>query len=55
MRKAKQTEEKEIGRVKLSDTQDLVASLVGDERVDIRVSMKGERQWPEGRQAKEYT
>ncbi len=41
MRKVKQSEQKEIGRVKLSDTQDLVVSLVGDERVDIRVWMEG--------------
>ena len=41
MRKIKQTNQKEIGRVKLSDTQKLVVSLVGDERVDIRVWMQG--------------
>ena len=41
MRKVKQTNQKEIGRIKLSDTQDLVVSLVNDERVDIRVWMKG--------------
>ena len=31
--KVKQTDQKEIGRIKLSDTQDLVVSLVGDERL----------------------
>ena len=33
MRKAKQTEQKEIGRVKLSDTQELVASIVDNEKL----------------------
>jgi len=28
MNKTKQTEQKEIGRVKLSDTQELIASIV---------------------------
>ena len=32
----KQTEQKEIGRIKLSDTQDLVVSIVNDEKLDIR-------------------
>ena len=41
MRKVKQTGQKEIGRVKLSDTQDLVVSLVNDERIDIRVWVEG--------------
>jgi len=27
---------KEIGRIKLSDTQDLVVSIVNDEKLDIR-------------------
>ncbi len=31
--RVKQTNQKEIGRVKLSDTQDLVVSLVGNERL----------------------
>lgn len=38
--KVKQSEKKEIGRIRLSDTQDLVVSLVGNERVDIRVWMQ---------------
>jgi len=39
MNKTKQTEQKEIGRVKLGDTQDLVVSIVDDEKVDLRVFM----------------
>ena len=34
--KAKQREQKEIGRIKLSDTQDLVVSIVDNEKLDIR-------------------
>ena len=37
MRKIKQAEQKEIGRVKLGDTQDLVVSIVDDEKVDLRI------------------
>jgi len=37
MNKTKQTEQKEIGRVKLGDTQDLVVSLVDNEKLDLRV------------------
>ena len=33
MNKTKQTEQKEIGRVKLSDTQDLVVSIVDNEKL----------------------
>lgn len=33
--KAKQTEQKEIGRIKLTDTRDLVASLVNDEKLGL--------------------
>jgi len=40
--KAKQTEQKEIGRVKLSDTQDLVASLVDGEKLDLRIFIKSD-------------
>jgi len=36
MNKTKQTEQKEIGRVKLSDTQELIVSIVDNERLDIR-------------------
>ena len=35
--KAKQAEQKEIGRVKLSDTQDLVVSIVDGEKLDLRI------------------
>jgi len=35
--KVKQTEQKEIGRVKLGDAKDLVVSIVDDEKVDLRV------------------
>ena len=34
--RAKQREQKEIGRIKLSDTQDLVVSIVDKEKLDIR-------------------
>jgi len=40
--KVKQTEQKEIGRIKLTDTQDLVASLVNDEKLDLRVFVKSD-------------
>jgi len=40
MRKAKQAEQKEIARIKLSDTQDLVASLVDNEKLDLRIFVK---------------
>jgi len=36
----KQTEQKEIGRVKLSDTQELVASIVDNEKLDLRIFVK---------------
>lgn len=32
MRKAKETEQKEVGKIKLSDTRELVASLVDSEK-----------------------
>ncbi|TKJ44880.1 hypothetical protein CEE35_06325 [Candidatus Aerophobetes bacterium Ae_b3b] len=35
--KVKQTEQKEIERIKLGDTQDLVVSIVDDEKVDLRI------------------
>jgi hypothetical protein len=35
--KIKQTEQKEIGRVKLSNTRELVASIVDGEKLDLRV------------------
>jgi len=34
--KVKQSEQKEIGRVKLSNTQDIVVSIVDNEKLDIR-------------------
>ena len=37
MRKVKQTNQKEIGRVKLSDTQDVVVSIVDNEKLDLRI------------------
>ncbi len=37
MRKLKQTGQKEIGRVKLNDTQDLVVSIVDNEKLDLRI------------------
>jgi len=33
----KQTEQKEIGRIELSNTRELVASIVDDEKLDLRV------------------
>jgi len=38
--KVKQTEQKEIGRIKLSDNQDLVVSLVDNEKLDLRIFVK---------------
>ena len=40
MSKIKQDEQREIGRIKLSDTQDLVASLVDNEKLDLRIFIK---------------
>jgi len=40
MNKTKQTEQKEIGRVKLGDTQDLVVSIVDNEKLDLRIFVK---------------
>ncbi|GAH49225.1 unnamed protein product, partial [marine sediment metagenome] len=42
MNKTKQTEQKEIGRIRLSDTQDLVASLVDNEKLDLRIFVKSD-------------
>ena len=36
----KQSEKKEIGRIELSDTRDLVATLVEGEKLDLRVYVK---------------
>jgi len=35
--RVKQTNQKEIGRIRLSDTQDLVASLVDSDKLDLRI------------------
>ncbi|MFQ5835091.1 MAG: hypothetical protein ACE5HR_04125 [bacterium] len=37
MRKVKQAKQKEIERIKLTDTRELVASLVDGEKVDLRI------------------
>ena len=37
MSKINQTEQREIGRIKLSDGQDLVASLIDNEKLDRRI------------------
>ena len=34
---SKTTEQKEIGRIKLSNTRELVASIVDGEKVDLRI------------------
>jgi hypothetical protein len=43
MNKTNQTEREEIGRIKLSDAQDLVASLVDNEKLDLRIFIKTDR------------
>ena len=40
MNKTNQTEQKEIGRIKLSDAQDLVASILDNEKLDLRIFIK---------------
>jgi len=35
--KVKQVKQKEVGRIKLSDNEDLVASLVDAEKLDLRI------------------
>ncbi len=40
--KARQAEQKEIGRIKLSDAQDIVASLVDNEKLDLRIFVKSD-------------
>ena len=42
MNKTNQTEQKEIGRIRLSDTQDLVASLIDNEKLDLRIFIKSD-------------
>jgi len=41
MRKVKQTEQKEIGRIKLSNTREFVASIVDGEKLDLRIFVDG--------------
>ena len=48
--KVKQSEKKEIGRIKLSDSQELVVSIVDDEKLDLRIflttdSYEGPTKW----------
>jgi len=40
MNRIKETEQKEIMHIKLSDTQDLVASLVDNEKLDLRIFVR---------------
>ncbi len=40
--KANQTEQKEVGRLKLSDAQDLVASIIENEKLDLRIFVKSD-------------
>lgn len=42
MSEAEQTERKEIGRIKLSETQELVASLIDNEKLDVRIFVKSD-------------
>jgi len=35
-------DQKEIGRIELLDNQDLVASLIDDEKLDLRIFVKGD-------------
>lgn len=42
MNKTNQTEQEEIGRIKLSDAQDLVASLIDNEKLDLRIFVKSD-------------
>lgn len=35
-----QTKQKELGKIKLSDSQELVATLVDDEKLDLRIFIK---------------
>ena len=39
----KQEEQKQIGRIRLSDSEDLVATIVGDERLDLRLWVETEK------------
>ena len=37
---AKQTNQKEIARIKLSDSQELVAAIIDNEKLDLRIFIK---------------
>ena len=39
----KREEQKQIGRIRLSDYEDLVVTIVGDERLDLRVWVETEK------------
>ena len=39
----KQEEQRQVGRIRLSDSEDLVATIVSDERVDLRVWVETEK------------
>lgn len=39
-REAKQTEQKEVGRIAISDAQELVATIIDDEKLDSRIFVK---------------
>lgn len=40
MSEINQTEQKEIGRIRLFDTQNLIASLIDNEKIDLRIFVK---------------
>ena len=43
MIRARQTRQKEIGRIKLTDARELVASLVDNEKLDLGVWVESDR------------
>ena len=43
MSKTKDVDQKEISRIKLSETQDLVVSIVDNEKIDLRVWMNTDK------------
>jgi len=43
MIRARQTRQKEIGRIKLADARELVASLVDNEKLDLGVWVESDR------------
>lgn len=38
-----ESEQKEIGRIELSDNQDLVASLIDNEKLDLRIFLRTDK------------